>query len=266
MQQAIIRGNTFFYEDLNTQEREGILFVHGHPFNHTMWKYQHDALHNFRLILPDLRGYGQSDHQFDKIYIEEQALDLALLLDQLEIEKVHLVGLSMGGQIIVEFHRLFPQKVISLAICASTPSAETPESYAHRLQLASTIKEVGMLAYTQQAIHEYINLEKVGTNSAVYQHLFDMMSNITAVGAAASHRGRAERRDNFAYLQQIKVPTLVIAGEKDYFFKVADVEQVAQQIVGARFHLIHHAGHLPNMEQPDIFNEVLLNFYQALPS
>src|SRR5438445_4248719 len=102
MQHIKIRGNNHFYEDLHPDKKDTVLLVHGHPFDHSMWKYQYDSLKNFRLILPDLKGYGKTDYNFPKIYIEEQALDMAFLLDALNIDKVHLIGLSMGGQIIVE--------------------------------------------------------------------------------------------------------------------------------------------------------------------
>lgn len=72
-----------------------------------MWDYQLNSLNNFRLILHDLKDYGKTDYNFDKIFIEEQALDLAILLDSLGIDKVHLIGLSMGGQIIQDNFRLF---------------------------------------------------------------------------------------------------------------------------------------------------------------
>jgi len=262
MKDINIRGNRIFYEDLNRQNKDTILLVHGHPFNHTMWKYQYDTLNDFRLILPDLRGYGKSDHAFNKIYIEEQALDLALLLDELEIESIHLIGLSMGGQIIVEFTRLFPSRVKSLIICASTPNAETKESYTNRLALAESINQTGMLEYTKADIHKYINMEEIETDSEVYQHLFKMMSETTKEGAIASHKGRGERRDNFNYLKNIRIPTLVIAGEKDYFFKKEDVEKVALEIPGAEFKLVEGSGHLPNMEKPDVFNELIKTFYE----
>lgn len=266
MKEIKIRGNQICYKELNAQQEEVILLVHGHPFDHSMWKYQYETLADFRLLLPDLKGYGQSDYAFDKIYIEGQALDLALLLDELQIEKVHLIGLSMGGQIIVEFQRLFPARVKSLVICASTPNAETPETYRNRLALADAILEAGMTKYTEQDIHKYIHLEAVGIGSQVYEHLFQMMSQTPKEGAAASHRGRAERRNNFPYLAQIKVPTLVIAGEKDYFFPVEAVEKVAQAIEGAQFQVIKNSGHLPNMEQPETFNRLLRHFYQAITS
>ncbi len=259
-----IRGNTFHYEDLQQEKEDVILMVHGHPFNHSMWKYQYRTLSDFRLLAPDLKGYGQSDYNFDKIYIEEQALDLALLLDELGVQKVHLIGLSMGGQIIVEFQRLFPARVLSLAICASTPNAETEESYANRMQLAESIANIGMQAYTNQDIHKYINLDEVGEDSAIYQHLFQMMSETKTAGAVASHRGRAERRNNFDYLSQIEVPTLVVAGEEDYFFQLEEVEKVAQAISGSTFAVIKGSGHLPNMEKPAEFNRILRSFYKDL--
>ena len=260
MNKLKIRGSQFYYKDLNPQKGEVILMVHGHPFNHSMWKYQYEALKNFRLILPDLRGYGKSDIQSKKIYIEEQALDLALLLDELDIQQLHLVGLSMGGQIIVEFHRLFPARVQSLIICASTPTAETIDSYNSRLQLAESILQTGMEEYSRNDIHKYMNLDEVGKDAETYKHLYEMMSSTTVEGAVASHRGRAERRNNFEHLKYIQVPTLVIAGEKDFFFPIHEVENVARKIVGAQFHVIKKAGHLPNMEQPAQFNALINNF------
>ncbi|OJJ21165.1 hypothetical protein BKI52_11390 [marine bacterium AO1-C] len=264
MKSTTIRGYAWKYEDVNPQQQETILMVHGHPFDHTMWKYQHEALKDFRLILPDLKGYGQTTETFEKIFIEEQALDLALLLDALQISKVHLVGLSMGGQIIVEFQRLFSHRVKSLMICASTPNAETPQSSENRLKLAEYIEQIGMLCYTQEDIHKYINVAEVGQHSEVYEHLFQMMSKTNAQNAIASHKGRTQRRDNFHYLKHIKIPTLVIAGEKDFFFNPEDVRKVALEIEDAQFEIIEKSGHLPNMEKQQIFNKLITKFYQRI--
>ena len=88
-----------------------------------------------------------------------------------------------------------------------------------------------------------------------------MMSNTSGICAIASHKGRAERRDNFGFLRQITVPTMVVAGELDYFFRATDVETVAQSIPNAKFILIRNSGHLPNMEQPEAFNRYLQTFY-----
>lgn len=264
MKTQIIRGATWKYEDLNPQQEEVVLLVHGHPFDHTMWTYQCEALQEYRLLLPDLKGYGASDYDFEQIFIEEQTLDLVLLLDALGIEQVHLVGLSMGGEIIVEFQRLFPQRVKSLVICASLPYAETPKSRLKRLALANRIQEIGMEAYVEGDIHKYISLEYHGRQSQVFEYLFRMMTGTSVAGAVASHRGRAERRDNRAYLPQIKVPTLVVAGREDFFFPVEAIASVAQAIPTAKFLVIEQCRHLPNMEQPEAFNAALLDFYAVI--
>lgn len=262
MSQIIIRGNNHFYRDLNSESKEVILLVHGHPFDNSMWNYQLETLKNFRLILPDLKGYGQTDYKFDKIYIEEQALDLAILLDHLEIEKVHLIGLSMGGQIIIEFSRLFPNRVKSLIICDSNPIGETEESYKNRLLLADKIQTIGITEYTEQEIHKYLHKDNLDENNPVYNHLYKMMINTKTGGAVASHKGRAERRSNYNYLKFIALPTLVIVGENDFFTPVSEMKDIAEQIPNAEFEVIEKAGHMPNMEQSEIFNRLISDFYK----
>ena len=262
MKKINLRGSLFYYEDIRPDRSPTIVMIHGHPFDHSMWQYQYDALKEYRLIVPDLKGYGRSDYQFEKIYIEEQALDIALMLDALGLPDVHLIGLSMGGQIIVEFARLFPHRVNSLIICASSPTAETQESYQHRLQLANYIESVGMEQYTREDIHKYLHPDTVKAECVVYAHLFKMMADTKTEGAVASHRGRAERRDNTLYLKEMMVPSLIVAGEQDYFFPVATLQELADQMPNAVFRVIEGAGHLPNMEQPDNFNRAILHFYR----
>ncbi len=264
MKHISIRGYNHFFEDINQDKEEVILLVHGHPFDHSMWNYQIEALKNFRLILPDLTGYGKTDNKAPKIFIEEQALDLAILLDELKIPKVHLIGLSMGGQIIVEFTRLFPDRVISMVLCDSSPAGETKPSYFKRLDLAERIQSIGMKEYTDKDIHKYLHPDTVKVRGTAYNHLYQMMINSNLDGAVASLRGRAERRDNFNFLRRIKVPSLVIVGDSDSFTPPREIEKVANQIPESKFEVIPNAGHVPNIEQPEIFNKLLVEFYNQL--
>lgn len=259
-----IRGNNHYFEDINREKTDAILLVHGHPFDHTMWRYQIDSLKDFRLILPDLKGYGKTDYRFEKIYIEEHALDLAFLLDDLKIDKVHLVGLSMGGQIIIEFARLFSHRSLSLAICDSNPSGETEVSYRNRLELADKMLSIGMKEYTEQDIYKYLHPDTINKKGDIYEHLYQMMINTKVEGAVASHKGRAERRDNFNYLEEIKIPAIVIVGDTDFFTPVNEMKDMAAKIPNAKFVVIENAGHIPNMEQPEAFNKFLKDFYSEV--
>ncbi len=264
MKNIKIRGSQYFYEECGHQNKEVILMIHGHPFDHSMWKYQYETLRKYHVLIPDLRGYGLSDYDFKKIFIEEQALDLRLMLDELKIENVHLIGLSMGGQIIIEFLRLFPKKVNSLIICASSPVAENDQSYKHRLKLAESINKIGMKEYSNEEIHKYLHPSTIDTKNEVYNHLLTMMQNTSVEGAVASHRGRAERRNNFPYLREIKVPSLVIAGEQDFFFPVEEIKDVSNHIEGSEFEIIPNTGHLPNMENSKAFNKIIADFYSKI--
>jgi len=260
MQQIRLRGIHYCYEDLHQDQSNAILLVHGHPFDHTMWKEQIESLGEYRLILPDLRGYGKTDYDFDKIFIEEHALDLVYLLDHLRIEKVHLIGLSMGGQIIVEFARLFPHRTRSLIICDSNPAGETEISRQQRLELADKMIKIGMEAYTKQNIFYYLHRDTIAEKGEAYHHLCEMMVKTPVRGAAASHRGRAERRDNFEYLSKLDKPVAVIVGGQDYFTPFEEMRKVAEAIKGTGLTVIEYAGHLPNMEQPAVFNRIIRSF------
>ncbi|MFL5740042.1 MAG: alpha/beta fold hydrolase [Flavisolibacter sp.] len=260
-----IRGNQFYYLEQNAHLEETILLIHGHPFDHTMWKYQHKSLQQFRLIMPDLQGYGKSSFSCEsKIFIEEQALNLVLLLDGVQVDRVHLIGLSMGGQIALEFARLFPHRSQSLVLCACDPSAETSLSYEARLQQANLVEEIGMKAYTKSAIEQFLHPATLQGQPCVYQHLYQMMAGTRTAVAAASHRGRAERRDNFQFLSSLCLPVLVISGEQDIFTPMQQMQRISQRIPKARLEIIPGTGHLPNMEQAKVFNEALIRFYQSL--
>jgi len=264
MSYSKIRGSKYYYELQNADKPETVLLVHGHPFDHTMWKYQIEDLKDFRLILPDLKGYGKTDFQFDKIFIEEQALDLALLLDELQIEKVHLIGLSMGGQIIIEFARLFPHRSKSLIICDSNPAAETEASYKVRQDLIQRMLLIGMNEYTNQDIYKYLHPETNEKQNEAYKHLYQMMTDTKLAGAIAAHKGRAERRDNLINLGKIDLPALILVGDKDFFTPVSEMEVVASKLKNSKLAVIENAGHMPNMEQPEAFNKAVKTFYAEI--
>jgi 3-oxoadipate enol-lactonase len=256
-----IRGIHLAFDDLG--QGRPLVFIHGHPFNRSMWDRQVDFFKaNYRLILPDLRGYGKSDTSFPRVMLDEMALDIIHLLDELDIDKAIFAGLSMGGQIALDCYRLFPQRFDALVIADSDARGETSESAARRLELAETILRDGMIKHTGETIHKY--LAKVSLNNpAVYQPLFNMMSTTKPEGAAAAHRGRADRRDHTKLLPSINVPTLIIVGSEDFFTPLPVARLMSDNIPGAQLVCIEGAGHLPNMEVPDEFNRALDSFLRS---
>lgn len=260
-----IRGIQLVYDDLGKENANVIVFVHGHPFNRSMWKYQAGSFStDYRLIIPDLRGYGETQAATQKTLLDEMALDLSHLLEELHIDRAVFCGLSMGGQIVLDFYRLFPGKVKAMIIADSDARAETPESYSRRLQLAETILQVGMKQHTDDTLHQYI-AGTSGTQTAMVAHLYEMMSTTPAEGAAAAHRGRAERRDHLPILPSIRIPTLIIVGEDDYFTPLPIATLMQEAIPNADLVCIPACGHLPNMEAPELFNQTLHSFLKQHP-
>jgi 3-oxoadipate enol-lactonase len=214
-----------------------ILLVHGHPFDHTMWNPQIAALSKqYQVIAPDVRGYGKTAlPKSGTNRFEDYATDMIALMDNLGIESFHLAGLSQGGQFIMEIFRQAPHRVKSMV-------------------LADTF-----------AIFKMIQGEHVTTMPEVAAHVIKMMKSTLPEGAATALRARAERIDYLnMVLPSIDVPTLVIVGREDEFTPVAKAEEMQDKLQNCKLVIIEDAGHMPNLEHPDEFNTVVLDFLDGI--
>ena len=254
-----IRGIELAYEDLGNGKP--IVLIHGQPFNRSMWRYQtRELTENYRLIIPDLRGYGESQISKGMVLLDELALDIAELLDELHIENTMLIGLSMGGQIALEFFKLFPKRVNGLVLADTDSRAEDEEGYKRRIMLSEKMVRDGMKKFTAERIHHFISDFTMNNLPEVVSHLREMMETTNPIGSAAVQRGRAERKDLTPILEQIKVPTLVMVGEHDKFTPVPTALFIHERVENSRLSIIEKAGHIPNMEQPEKFNSTLKVF------
>ena len=143
-------------------EGEPIVLIHGHPFDHTMWEPQISGFSSsYKVITPDLRGYGSSSLPAGKTTFEDYATDVLQLLDHLKISRFHLGGLSLGGQLIMEIFRQAPDKVISLIFADTFVSNDTPEIKQGRYDTAIRLEREGMDNYANEVIGKMIRREHV---------------------------------------------------------------------------------------------------------
>jgi pimeloyl-ACP methyl ester carboxylesterase len=235
-----------------------VLLVHGHPFDRTMWRPQlAGAFPGHRLIAPDLRGYGRTTVVPGSTALDTFALDLAALLDRLGVRRATLCGLSMGGQIVLEFHRLFPERVAGLVLADTFAQGETPRGRQERRERADLLVREGMAGYAHEVLDSMVAPATVRDLPEVAAHVRDMMLGAPPEGAAAALRGRAERPDYTRMLPAIGVPALVVVGREDVFTPVRDARFMHERIPGARLAVIDGAGHLPNLERPAVFNRAV---------
>ncbi|AJC55156.1 alpha/beta fold hydrolase [Streptomyces sp. 769] len=257
---------TVAYED----EGSGapLVLIHGHPFDRSMWRPQtaHFSRAGMRVIAPDLRGYGGSSVVPGKTLLETFARDVAALLDHLGIERCVLGGLSMGGQIVMECYRQFPERIRGLLLADTFAAADTAEGRAVRLQTAERLLAEGVDGYAHEVLPKMIAPANVTALPTVAEHVLGMMRNASPEGAAAALRGRAERRDYTGLLPRITVPTLVVVGTEDEFTPVADARAIHEATPGSRLTVIQGAGHMPNLERPEEFNAALTEFLATMPA
>jgi pimeloyl-ACP methyl ester carboxylesterase len=247
------------YEDKGTEaSRVPLVLIHGHPFDRTMWVPQIAAFSPARrVIAPDLRGYGASPVVPGTTPLGTFAEDIAGLLDELGVGEFVLGGLSMGGQIVMECYRQFPDRIRGLVLADTFPAAETPEGTKARNDMADRLLREGMRGYADEVLHRMV---APYADAEVAAHVHRMMTAAPPEGAAAALRGRAERPDYRELLTRVAVPALVVVGADDTYTPVRDAEAMHAALPDSTLRVIESAAHLPNLERPAEFNRALSAF------
>lgn len=262
-----IDGVSVAYEDVGSPDAPVVVLVHGHPFDRSMWRPQVERLTEagLRVIVPDLRGYGESTVVPGKTPLETFARDITGLLDRLGVGRFVLGGLSMGGQIVMEVHRQVPDRIRGLLLADTVPWAETPEGHRTRNEVADRLLREGMRPYAEEVLPKMVSPTTIERLPTVAEHVLGMMLGTSPAGAAAALRGRADRPDYTESLSQAMVPALVVVGSEDEYTPVEDAQLMHKLIPNSWLVVIDGAGHMPNLERPAEFDQALLAFLHTLP-
>ncbi len=263
---ARVRGIELAYDD----EGRGalvIVLLHGFPFDRSMWREQSQALSGTcRVVAPDLRGQGETPLGDGTLTMGEMAEDVAALLDALNVERVVLGSLSMGGYVAFEFYRRFPERVRALVLADTRPQADTEEARRTREENAQKVLKEGMEPLTDSMLPKLLSSATREGRPDVVERVRAMMLGTEPEGAAAALRAMAVRRDQTDLLASVDVPTLIVVGVEDTITPPSDSEAMAEKIRGARLVRIEGASHLSNVERPEEFNRALVDFVDGLSS
>jgi pimeloyl-ACP methyl ester carboxylesterase len=242
-----------------------VVLVHGHPFDHSMWHPQATflAARGYRVIAPDLRGYGQSTVHPGVCTLEVLADDIIGLLDQLGVAAAAFCGLSMGGQIVLDLVRRYPGRVQAIVLADTCAQAETADGVRMRHATADRLLAEGLGGYAGEALPKMISPTTIRQRPHVAAHVLRMMRETDPAGAAAALRGRAARPDYVPVLGRIGVPALVLVGAEDEYTPITDAQLLATGIPGATLTIVERAAHLPNLEQPELVNAALGQFLDS---
>jgi 3-oxoadipate enol-lactonase len=266
MPKKLINGIQIYYELDGPEGRDVLVLNNGVIMNAAnSWVFQQPALSaEFRLLLYDCRGQGQSDHPDELYSMAQHADDLSVLLDALAIEKAHIGGISYGGEVAQAFALSYPAKTQSL-ILADTVSEIGPELRAVIDSWVDALKTNDPLAFFNATVPWNFSPEFIEKNTALLE---DAKKRYALLDFPAVIRlCEAFLEVNFTdRLKEISVPSCIIVGEKDLIKGLPYARILKEHIPHAELHVLDGAGHASCWECPDEFNSILLGFVTKVSS
>jgi pimeloyl-ACP methyl ester carboxylesterase len=246
-------------------EGPAVLFVHGYPFDHTIWRDQIDALDGYRRIALDLRGMGRSDAPDLGYSMGIYAADIAALLDVLGIEDVVLCGLSMGGYVIFEFLRGWRHRVRGVVLMDTRAEADGAEARRARDAAAATAREGGGAAIAESMLPKLLAPGTAERAPELAERLRRMMAATPVAGIVGALAAMRDRRDSSDVLPALgEMPVLVMVGEQDVLTPPDSARRLAAGIPHARLVVVPGAGHVTPVERPAETSAALLEFLRVV--
>lgn len=241
-----------------------IVLLHGHPFDRSMWTPQVRSLSpDFRVVAPDLPGYGESPPTTHMVTMGELADAVRSLLAELGLAGAIVVGLSMGGLVAMELGLRATDRVAGIVLAATTARAVTTEEAGQRRAAADRIEQNGMLDTALEMARKLFG-PAARRDPAVTEPILSAMLRTPPSGAAAALRGRAERPDYRTLLPALEVPALVIAGDHDPYADEGVVAELVAALPAPEVVRLPGIGHLPNLEAPGAFDDAVRSFAETL--
>lgn len=229
-----------------------LVLLHGYPLDHHLWDEVAPLLEDtFDLILPDLRGFGESS-TVDSFYaMEDFASDIAGLLDQLGIQKTAIAGHSMGGYVGLAFARLFPERVRGLGLVSSQAAADPPERKDARYKSAAEVADKGIGSVVEAMAPKFTADKKL---QAFARQSMERQPPAAYIGAL---KAMAERVDSTPFLSSFTFPVVLIHGDADQLIPIDRAREIKAALPEAHLVEISGAGHMPMMEEKRKTTEAL---------
>lgn len=244
-----------------------IVFIAGFSADHTAWSTIIESFkEKYQVILLDNRGIGQTDIADGLYSIEQMANDVADLCSVLDIQRAHFVGSSMGGFILQSLAYRYPTLVQSAIIVNSAAKIDTVfhvylsaqlEFMKANTPLKSLIKASCSWCFSSQF------LSQPGVLDQLIQIGLDNPFPFTVKGYEGQYAA-LEQFDSRGWLEQIKVPVFVLTADQDIIISARDAKYLADNIPGSRYHCFTECGHLPQLEDPEQFVQLVREFIETL--
>lgn len=240
-----------------------VVLLHAFPMSGDMWKFQREALKAFRVLIPDLRGFGATP-LLAPWFIEHAAADVLESVwptseRSLTVPgKAVFVGLSMGGYVALRIASSSPDRVSALVLCDTRAEPDANENKVKRAAAIDFVRANGVDAFLGPFLKDAV------AEASALEFLHGIASKSSPEAVMASLAALAARPDAVPGLSKIRVPTAVLVGSEDKITPLPLSEAMRALIPGAELCIIPDAGHFSNVENPAAFNERLVSFLKRL--
>lgn len=243
-----------------------LVLLHAFPLSSAMWLSQRERLASrFRVITPDLRGFGGSLLGDAEPSVETMADDVAALLKSKNIDRAVIGGVSMGGYVAMALCRRHPDRVRGLVLADTRATADPPEARERRLRMAARLEaEKRPDALLQDVLPGLLGPTTMQRRALVYGRVRGLVQSAPPRAAAWAQRAMAARPDSTDTLRGVKVPALVVVGDEDRLTTEDDARAMTEALPNAELTVIPRAGHLTPVEQPELFDQVVAEFTAAV--
>jgi 3-oxoadipate enol-lactonase len=242
-----------------------VVLLHPFPAHHELWLPAANALiSRYQVILPDLRGHGDSDAGDGPATMEKHAVDLARILDHAEVGRAPFAGVSIGGYVLFEFWRRYRGRIAALVLLNTKAPADSPEAKASRLQAAADVLERGTGPFFESMVPKLLGQTTRDSRPDLVDGALQMMRKMSPESVAQVQRGMAERPDSVPDLKTINVPTLIVTGDEDVLTGPPEAELMRQNIPSSELKVIRRAGHYSPWEQPGEAGQLLRRFLDSV--
>ncbi len=247
-------------------EGPAMLLIHGYPLNGGLFRDNVSELAaNHQVVVPDLRGFGQSEAPSEEASIEIYAQDMLAVMDELGLETAIIAGMSMGGMTAFEMYRQAPERFAGLVLIDTAHTAPMPGEAGLWTGTAQQAQEMGVESLVNSLMPDMLTGDTRTEDTELVSYLSGLMTQASLNGAVGGANALAARPDSTETLAAITVPTLIIVGEEDSLTPIEIAQRMNQGIAGSTLSVIEDASHAAVIEEAENVNEAVLEWTQTLP-
>ena len=249
--------------NLSDLKKKNILFIHGFPMNASIWDSQINVLKEYYSCYAiDLPGYGLNttlkgfNHS-----INAYADYVYQFIKDNELGSVHIIGMSMGGSISLNISRRYIHVVKSITLIHTSAVVDTDEEKEKRDETITAIQNGGLLQFIDNFADRLLSPK---ASKEVRDKYIYLMRDASKEVVVAGYQAIRNRRDEMLNLQNLRIPTLIIAGKDDIGSSPKEMKDIADAIRNSTFKIIADCGHVSPIEKPNVLNDILFEWFEKI--